>query len=295
MPGLFPLLLRTWLKANPIPAEYPSWGRFNELQERNREVLHGILEKAAAKSGSDFAGRAIGDLYASCMDEAPRARGDGSSPVQPLPRTVSRLKDSGRASRRRGGPRSKRGPLAVPFAFDADKTRERRPMITAERGPGRPRPARPRRLLRRERPSVALREAYVGHVAAQLVNLGAGPEQAAEDAAAILELETALAEPQLKAEEQRDPSNTLNRHTLDEVDVLAPDLPVRAHLVALGLGDVASVNVQQPRYVAALGAILADTDRRGCSRPTPGSTCSTRRPRRYRPASTTRTSRSTAV
>ena len=25
----------TWLKANPIPAEYPSWGRFNELQERN--------------------------------------------------------------------------------------------------------------------------------------------------------------------------------------------------------------------------------------------------------------------
>src|SRR5437867_9518670 len=29
-----------WLKKNPIPADYPSWGAFNELDERNREILH---------------------------------------------------------------------------------------------------------------------------------------------------------------------------------------------------------------------------------------------------------------
>ena len=34
-----------WLKRNPVPADYPSWGAFNELDERNRETLHGILEK----------------------------------------------------------------------------------------------------------------------------------------------------------------------------------------------------------------------------------------------------------
>src|SRR5216683_1732040 len=39
-----------WLKKNPVPAAYPSWGRFNELAERNREQLHGILEGAAANS-----------------------------------------------------------------------------------------------------------------------------------------------------------------------------------------------------------------------------------------------------
>ena len=32
-----------WLKKNPVPAAYPSWGRFNELAERNREQLRGIL------------------------------------------------------------------------------------------------------------------------------------------------------------------------------------------------------------------------------------------------------------
>src|SRR5260370_16247939 len=39
-----------WLKKNPVPAAYPSWGRFNELAERNREQLPGILERAPATS-----------------------------------------------------------------------------------------------------------------------------------------------------------------------------------------------------------------------------------------------------
>src|SRR6266508_3996956 len=36
-----------WLKKNPIPADYPSWGAFNELHERNREILRQTLEKLA--------------------------------------------------------------------------------------------------------------------------------------------------------------------------------------------------------------------------------------------------------
>ncbi len=60
-----------WLKKNPVPAAYPSWGRFNELAERNREQLHGILEAAAAdsKAASGSNEQKIGDFYASCMDE----------------------------------------------------------------------------------------------------------------------------------------------------------------------------------------------------------------------------------
>ena len=60
-----------WLARNPVPAAYPSWGRFNELAERNRELLHQILEPAAgnpqATAGSNE--QKIGDFYASCMDE----------------------------------------------------------------------------------------------------------------------------------------------------------------------------------------------------------------------------------
>src|SRR6185369_7602608 len=50
----------------------PIWGSFSELEERNRESLHQILEKAAssqsAARGTDE--QKIGDFYSSCMDEA---------------------------------------------------------------------------------------------------------------------------------------------------------------------------------------------------------------------------------
>src|SRR5712692_1668394 len=36
-----------WLAKNPVPADHASWGTFNTLQDKNREVLHQILEGAA--------------------------------------------------------------------------------------------------------------------------------------------------------------------------------------------------------------------------------------------------------
>ena len=36
-----------WMAANPIPPEQSRWGRFDEIQERNRAVLRGILESEA--------------------------------------------------------------------------------------------------------------------------------------------------------------------------------------------------------------------------------------------------------
>src|SRR5215813_15483842 len=56
-----------WLAANPIPAAYSAWGVGNLLDEKNREVLHEILEAAAkntaARKGSNE--QKVGDYYAS--------------------------------------------------------------------------------------------------------------------------------------------------------------------------------------------------------------------------------------
>ena len=63
---------------------HPSWGRFNELAERNRELLHQILEgAAAANTQKRLAGsneQKIGDFYASCMDEK-QINAAGASPL----------------------------------------------------------------------------------------------------------------------------------------------------------------------------------------------------------------------
>src|ERR1039458_7044724 len=61
-----------WMAKNPVPPAYPSWGVANEVNERNRNILHEILEDAAkntmAVRGSSE--QKIGDYYGSCMDTA---------------------------------------------------------------------------------------------------------------------------------------------------------------------------------------------------------------------------------
>src|SRR3954452_5838762 len=59
-----------WLKSNPIPADQARWGRFNELDERNKQILREVLEAAAKpEPARDTVTRQIGDYYAACMDE----------------------------------------------------------------------------------------------------------------------------------------------------------------------------------------------------------------------------------
>src|SRR5260370_9435722 len=72
-----------WTKNNPVPAAYSSWGRFNELAEKNRDVVHQILEDAAKNTSAAKGsyGQKIGDYYAACMDEA-REEECGLKPVQ---------------------------------------------------------------------------------------------------------------------------------------------------------------------------------------------------------------------
>ena len=54
-----------WMKNNPIPADHPRWGTFNQLRDHNEDALHPILEEAAkdktAKPGSNW--QKIGDFY----------------------------------------------------------------------------------------------------------------------------------------------------------------------------------------------------------------------------------------
>src|SRR5208282_3616002 len=50
----------TWLKNNPIPPDQASWGRFSELNERNRVILRGILEAAVAAKNRDADTQKIG-------------------------------------------------------------------------------------------------------------------------------------------------------------------------------------------------------------------------------------------
>ena len=69
--NFYEFAMGSWMKSNPIPPEYSTWGTFTQLSDNNLTALRGILEtasKSAAPAGSDQ--QKIGDFYASCMDIA---------------------------------------------------------------------------------------------------------------------------------------------------------------------------------------------------------------------------------
>ena len=103
----------SWLKNNPIPPDQSSWGRFNELHERNQTILRGILDKQSADTpGRSAINQKIGDYYYSCMDEA-GIEAKGTAPVKPAIDSIDAMKDKSELAwrARRPAPRRCEGVL----------------------------------------------------------------------------------------------------------------------------------------------------------------------------------------
>ena len=90
----------TWIKNTPVPPEYSRWGSFDALAERNKDLLKGICEAAAAKGTAGTpVERMVGDFYQSGIDmEAANAA--GVAPIQPELDAIASIKDHGRGDGR---------------------------------------------------------------------------------------------------------------------------------------------------------------------------------------------------
>ena len=62
-----------WVKTNPIPAAYSSWGTFNILQDRNEKIIRQLIQDAAS------AGRSSIDRAARCAAPCPGRRRTSAS------------------------------------------------------------------------------------------------------------------------------------------------------------------------------------------------------------------------
>src|SRR6202000_1992127 len=73
-----------WIKRNPIPPAYSSWGIGNEVGEEIKLRLKKITEDAmAAKAPVGTASQKIGDFYYSGLDTVTIEKA-GIKPIQPL-------------------------------------------------------------------------------------------------------------------------------------------------------------------------------------------------------------------
>ena len=192
-----------WMARNPIPAAFPTWGTFNELRERNRDVLHAILEAAKdahAPQGSNE--QKIGDFYGSCMDE-PGIEAAGLAPLQPELDRIQRIESpaelDAEIARLQG--------YGVGAIFQVDSTQDfknsEQVIGEIEQG-GLGLPDRDY-YTREDEKSGQVRAEYVKHVSRMLELMGDGAQRSAAEAQTVMSIETQLAKASLTNVERRDP------------------------------------------------------------------------------------------
>ncbi len=243
-----------WIKKHPIPAAYPAWGNFSVLAERNRAVLHSILENAAkahARAGSNE--QKIGDFYASCMNVA-AIDAAGTKPVAGDLDLAAKAQASNLGSALAA---LQRDGVDAFFGFgpQTDFKNSRLSIAGLDQG-GLGLPDRDY-YLKTDAKSVALRTAYQSHVQKMFELVGDAPDAAAKEAQAVLSVETSLAKNQISRVERRDPQKVYHKMTLAQAEQLAPQLQLASFVKDNGVADTVPVNVAEPEYFKALSAQVA--------------------------------------
>jgi endothelin-converting enzyme/putative endopeptidase len=243
-----------WVKANPVPADRARWGRFDELQDRNRDVLRAILNQISASSGGrNPVDQKIGDHYAACMDEG-KSEALGAKPLDADLAAIAALSDKAALADRVA--RLQMQGTAALFGYGSlqDFKDATKVLAVVDQG-GLGLPDRDY-YLKDDAKSQELRTKYVAHVQKMLELLGDAPASAAASAKTIMEMETALAKVSLERVKRRDPENVYHKMSRADLATLAPEINWDAFFRTTASPAFAEVNVTHPDFFKGLSELI---------------------------------------
>src|ERR1035438_7481591 len=201
-----------WVKSNPIPNDQVRWARsFSLLQERNRYLLWQELDAAATNPTSPLE-KQYGNYFAACMN-TDLVEQKGLKPLEPALKRIAELKDAHKLATLMGELEAE-GSEAPLFGFGVDQDdKDSSKQIAAIFQGGLSLPDRDYYIVDSQR-FQEIRKQYVEHVTRMFTLAGDTPEQAAKEAAAVLEIETALAKASTSRTDLRQPENRYHIYTV---------------------------------------------------------------------------------
>ncbi len=244
----------SWMKANPIPPQYSSWGRFQELANRNQDVLHEILDDSAKHQDRSPIDQKIGAFYASCMDEAAIEKA-GDTPIKPGIDRIRALKD--KAALAAEVARLHDQGVGVFFGFRAGPDPDKSTMTIADVDQGGL--GLPDKSYYLEAKDEKTRQKYLEHISRMLQLIGDSPAEADAKAKAIISFETALAKASLDRVARRDPNLTHHKMSVSEFEALTPNFNFKQYFSDRVAPPFDSLNVAVPDYFKSLNDTLAST------------------------------------
>lgn len=243
-----------WLDRNPVPPAFSSWGSFNELSEKNSEIIRELLESASARTGvpAGSIGLLVGDFYASGMDSL-RAEKEGMHSLQPELSRIAAIrttKDFLTALTHLHG-----SGITPIFSLSSQPDFKNSEMTIASIDQsGLTLPDREYYLQKDERYK-AIREEFRTYLTKMFRMLGEREAVAEKNAETVLRLETRLAEASMARVELRNPEKVYNKMSIDGLKKLAPAFAWEAYLKAFKL-SIQDLNVGQPEYFKTVSSLL---------------------------------------
>jgi putative endopeptidase len=245
----------TWLKNNPIPPAYSSWGIGNEVTEEIRDRLKKINEEALAANAPAGSGtQKIGDFYYTGMDSTGIEKA-GVSPLKEQLALIDQAKDANDILNAAAilTTTGTRNLIGMRVGQD-DKNSSKMMVQLGQTGLGLPN--RDYYLKTDARTSRIRNDYSTMFMPTMLALSGLNEQKAIAGAKGAFKIEKFLADSSRKLEALRDPYKNYNKITLAGLNALTPDINWASLFTTLELKPVDSVIVGQPEYYRALNTAL---------------------------------------
>jgi putative endopeptidase len=244
-----------WIKNNPIPAAYSSWGIGNLVTEEIRNQLKKINEdalKAQAEKGSNT--QKIGDFYASGMDSA-KIEKQGLAPLKAQFEQIDQIKDmAGLLNVIAAFQKMGVGSFINTGVYQDAKNSEKIALHLWQGGIGLPNRDY---YFNTDKKTSDIRKDYAEvHLPTMLKLSGLTENDAKTAAKAVYEIEKSLASQSRKLEDLRDPYANYNKMAISQLNALSPTIKWSPLFTKMNIKKVDSVIVGQPEFYKEVDRLL---------------------------------------
>lgn len=245
-----------WIKKNPIPPAYSSWGIGNLVVEEIRDKLKTINEdavKAKAEKGTNT--QKIGDFYSSGMDSVAIDK-KGLTALQPQIDSIENIKTKDDVIRVAAYLTTiGAGNALGPYIAQDDKNSSKMMLQLFQTGLGLPNRDY---YFNTDSRTVGIRKDYqTKHLPTLFSLAGADENLAKKEADGVYQLEAFLAKNSRKLEDLRDPYANYHKMAISALDQLTPDIKWQPLLKIMHFEKADSVIVGQPEYYQAVNTALS--------------------------------------
>lgn len=244
-----------WMKANPLTAEYSSYGVFHELAEKNRDQLKELFDNLANEhhaKGSN--GQKVTDLYAMAMDSV-RLNREGTAPIM---KDLNDLKNFNRAQLTEFIAYQHMH-LGNPFfgiGVEADLANSAVNTMYMSAGSM----SLPDRdyYLKTDAESKKIQQKYRDYLTKMFMLAGYKKKDAQRATNTIYNIEYKFAEASMTRAEQRDIAKLYNLRTIDQLQADYPAIDWKKYFNLMGISNMKQLILEQPKVMAVANELMTN-------------------------------------